>query len=568
MKELKRVKGVISFLFVFVTVLCLIPIVSINVDAASCKCANPSASSRIIAPTCTTEGYKETYCTKCSGSLSPKTDIKAKLGHAWKTTKAATCGAAGTKKCSRCSQTQSIPATGNHSPASRIVRAATCVTKGKEEVYCRLCNVVLSIREKDTIAHDWKIIKGATCGANGMKQCSACQHKEAIQATGNHSPASRITKAPTCSSIGTKEVYCKLCNEIIVTRNLAKIAHDWETIKGATCGTAGMQKCNVCQQTEEIQATGNHSPAKRIKEAATCTTTGIEEIYCKLCNNIIETNTIPENINNHFPLDIDPLSNPRWSLASMDINKHEVKCRKCGEWFKSPHTIEIISNQDGTHSYKCIVNKKCCGMVEKVEECNLVEKDKVINDNGYTKEIITTYSCTDCNYFIEKTTYKHYKHTKNIKTMCDIESGTRRMHLIWCDDEYCEGTYVSHIFAYESNEQPLESVRCIMCDIGLVQAEGDYSSPSYSSGGVDPFGGTNAYDFAPDDSESKMNAWDKITEFDPDQENVFFYWCNGKESYIVWNLKTAYKFDCATAEEFKKKVEEEYCTRVIQATEP
>ncbi len=141
---------------------------------------------------CTTEGYKETYCTKCSGSLSAKTNIKAKLGHSWKTTKAATCGAKGTKKCTRCSRTESIAATGNHRPATRIARAATCVTKGKEEVYCKLCNAVLSTRETDTIAHNWEITKAATCGTNGMKQCTMCLHKEAIQATGNHSPATRI----------------------------------------------------------------------------------------------------------------------------------------------------------------------------------------------------------------------------------------------------------------------------------------------------------------------------------------------------------------------------------------
>ncbi len=115
-----------------------------------------------------------------------------------------------------------------------------------------------------------------------------------------------------------------------------------------------------------------------------------------------------------------------------------------------------------------------------------------------------------------------------------------------------------------------KNVRCVRRQIlyQRLKTTALRKESSYSSGGVDPFIWTNAYDFAPDDSESKMNAWDKITEFDPDQENVFFYWCNGKESYIVWNLKTAYKFDCATAEEFKKKVEEEYCTRVIQAIEP
>ena len=98
---------------------------SIDVGAAACKCTNPSPNSRTIAPTCTSEGYRLTYCTKCSGELS-KTNYTAKLPHnsnGYKVAKYATCGAMGSaaRYCTGCNKTMStvtIPATGQHSLSS------------------------------------------------------------------------------------------------------------------------------------------------------------------------------------------------------------------------------------------------------------------------------------------------------------------------------------------------------------------------------------------------------------------------------------------------------------------
>ena len=682
---------------------------------------NPATRTKTAA-TCTADGVKETYCTICNNVLSiGKID---KLGHSLEVTKNPTCGAAGTNICKRagCTYTASIPATGNHSPLTRITQLPTCTAKGKKETYCKLCNEVLSTALIDKYEHSLIITKTATCGTEGSKECkrAGCTYTEVIPITNNHNPSTRTKTPSTCTEKGIKETYCKLCNQVLSVNSIPALDHKFEITLNPSCGDEGIKECKRagCTQTKNIPATENHNPTRRTIKSATCTADGIYEVYCTRCNNVLTVGKIEashnfvytqvnkdvhcksckrckesEQENHNFeagtcidckyfsakdcdhPQDkrirktiaptcmkdltiefwceacnkrleskviygikgehslkwdvcdtkayscgakhmqatctepgckysyvsekiVHPAnSNPKGArrivknatcttdgtcevyctvcnvilstgtipahhtadestvnLPNFDwaVYEHQVMCKDCKNWFRVPHNYKYVSNYDGTHDYKCI-----CGNIEKTEDCYLKESTE-IKDNGYTKEIITTYSCTFCDYSTEKTVYNHYKHNANITIACDFEYGGRRQHCVYCDDEHCEASYAAHVFACKDPERPADSIECVMCGIDLIAAEANYDNLPYVAGGTDPFGGTNAYYFAPDDPESRLDAWDQMTEFDPDEEDVFFYLTNGKESYIIWNSKVAVKIDYFTVEELKKAIEKKY----------
>ena len=77
------------------------------------------------------------------------------------------------------------------------------------------------------------------------------------------------------------------------TYSIPKTEHSLETIKNAFCGVEGTAKCKNCEYTQPIPATGNHNPDTRVKILATCTKEGVKETYCKLCNTVLSTSSIP-----------------------------------------------------------------------------------------------------------------------------------------------------------------------------------------------------------------------------------------------------------------------------------
>ena len=181
---------------------------------------------------------------------------------------------------------------------------ATCIEEGYSgDKYCEVCKKI--VEKGKTIPkmdHQWdsgEITKAATCTELGTKTytCTNCNttRTEKISATGNHQNTElRDAKTATCIQEGyTGDTYCKDCGTKLSSgKTIAKTDHIWDSgkiTKTATCKESGTKTytCTSCNttKTEEIPATGNHqnTELRNVKEA-TCAQEGYTgDTYCKDC---------------------------------------------------------------------------------------------------------------------------------------------------------------------------------------------------------------------------------------------------------------------------------------------
>ena len=181
---------------------------------------------------------------------------------------------------------------------------ATCIEEGYSgDKYCEVCKKI--VEKGKTISkmdHQWdsgEITKAATCTELGTKTytCTNCNttRTEKISATGNHQNTElRDAKTATCIQEGyTGDTYCKDCGTKLSSgKTIAKTDHIWDSgkiTKTATCKESGTKTytCTSCNttKTEEIPATGNHqnTELRNVKEA-TCAQEGYTgDTYCKDC---------------------------------------------------------------------------------------------------------------------------------------------------------------------------------------------------------------------------------------------------------------------------------------------
>ena len=252
--------------------------------------------------------------------------------------KAATCTEKGWKgydTCSRCDYTtyKETPAAG-HTAGTAVKEnevAATCILNGSydEVIYCTVCKAEISRESKSTPATghkfgDWKIVKEATCTAEGReeRECSVCNAKE----------AKGIVKLSHKESgwIADENNHWKICTvcDVIVGAKEEHVFGDWITDTPATENTAGSrhQECSLCKhKNTEIIPVLSHThkydkeatDEKYLKSAATCT---VPAVYYKSCE-CGETSTDTFTSGNALGHDFIVLQH--------DENQHWKKCSRC-----------------------------------------------------------------------------------------------------------------------------------------------------------------------------------------------------------------------------------------------
>ena len=145
---------------------------------------------------------------------------------------------------------------------------------------------------------EWSVTKAATCSKVGSKErsCEVCGAKEtseiAIDANA-HTWESNFTidKAASCTEKGSKSKHCENCDATTEVTEIPATGHSWDdgTITTpATCEKAGVKTytCTTCAatKTEEVPATG-HNLKKTDAKAATCTENGNKEYWtCGSCD--------------------------------------------------------------------------------------------------------------------------------------------------------------------------------------------------------------------------------------------------------------------------------------------
>lgn len=134
-----------------------------------------------------------------------------------------------------------------------------------------------------------------------------------------------VTKKPTCTEKGTKEIRCKVCGGVLEEQEIAALGHkagDWKVTKEATCTEAGSkeQRCTVCGEvvkTEEIPALGHKGEWKVVK-ASTFTEKGSKEERCSVCGEPLDTKEIAlkGDANNDGSIDMIDVTNIMSDLTS------------------------------------------------------------------------------------------------------------------------------------------------------------------------------------------------------------------------------------------------------------
>lgn len=206
-------------------VICIAPF-GLKPQNAYAACSHNWRDEKVMSqPTCTVNGSKMQYCTKCR---SRRTVSISKLGHrtngSYTIAQYATCGKAGRRvlKCTRCYavlNSQTIPATGNHNwRESKVFQRPTCTTNGSIQQQCSGCGQT-RMTYPSKFGHQsngsYSVTKQATCTENGRRVlkctrsgCNAVLNAQDIPALGHNS-------AKRTNAIGLKEEYCTRCNTIL-----------------------------------------------------------------------------------------------------------------------------------------------------------------------------------------------------------------------------------------------------------------------------------------------------------------------------------------------------------------
>lgn len=383
---------------------------------------------KVVAPTCTEQGYTEHTC-KCGDSYKDiYVDAKGHTWGDWVETTPATEEAEGeeTRTCTACdaTETQTIPKLEHQHDFSIRIDAecveATCKQEGKEVFKCSKCEEkqVETVEKKEHVPSDgMTMIKEPTCQEAGLAYitCWECGEKlsEEILPKEDCHVLEWTTVEPDCENAGYKTGTCEWCgNE--VREEIPATEHNYISMpyQPPTCMEDGYkkEKCVNCGKViivETIPAIG-HDLAEAIEKEATCGEDGSKHEACQRegCEYRKEAVIIPKT-NNH-----------KWSEWAFTEDGHSHTCSECHQTEAEEHSYEDmvveptcttdgytrhhcticgyeytdnVVKADGEHAYEWVVTKepalgvygeesyKCanCGEVSETRQTEMLETDGV-----------------------------------------------------------------------------------------------------------------------------------------------------------------------------------------------
>ncbi|HKM03509.1 MAG TPA: CAP domain-containing protein [Lachnospiraceae bacterium] len=257
-------------------------------------------SSLTTPATCEDDGLLTYTCSVCGDTY---TEIIPATGHEYTSeiTTPATCTETGliTYTCSVCGDTYTeIIPTIAHNHISEITTPATCTSVGLITYTCSECGDSYT-EEIPMIAHNYisEITTPATYTLEGLitYTCSECGdiYTEVIPVIAHtHDYVSELTNPATCITDGFMTYTCSVCGDIY-TELIPLTGHtlgDWEIISPAIEGSDGLQvqKCTICnevQNTEVIPMLVHmHDYMGEVTTPTTCTENGVMTYTCLTCS--------------------------------------------------------------------------------------------------------------------------------------------------------------------------------------------------------------------------------------------------------------------------------------------
>ena len=284
--------------------------------------------------------------------------------------------------------------------------------------YCGICE-----REVAFVNHEIKVVKEATCNAEGRKECVKCHnYSEVIPATGKH----RYEKDVTCSPDNKREkVKCLDCGETLWLQKEHTFGYT------STGGDTHLKRCTACGYEEIAKHTvSTYSIVKNPSQTAD----GILSGVCGECGDYYIT-TLPalsdetawnKVVTKEAGCETDGAVSYFWKEGTLTIEAtveatgHEYeeihsiincetegksvyhKCRKCGAVLESPDEIASfpplghLESEWITEVYPTTksdgLQKKYCNRCKKVIEERVVP---ALNDTDYEKYVLEDPEKTD-----------------------------------------------------------------------------------------------------------------------------------------------------------------------------
>jgi len=280
-----------------------------------------------------------------------------------------------------------------------VLQEPTCSEVGVQRIACECGDS--QIKEIPKIEHtpgEWKTIYAETCITKGTKQlfckiCNEVMEKESTDALG-HDLVSYEKKEPTCFEVG-HEAYqaCSRCS-YSTYKEIRKIDHTVAPGSRPTCTEPLL--CTVCKQVVEPAA--GHVEIVTTGVPATCTREGkTDYIECLTCGVVLQE-AIKITKRQHTIVDI-----PAEAATCSSIGKTAGKqCSVCGE-----HIMDPIYIAELKHTYTNNKDAECdlCGHTRRVGQALCKHKRTEILPSraatcthyGVTKGV----KCLDCGETIE-----------------------------------------------------------------------------------------------------------------------------------------------------------------------
>lgn len=312
--------------------------------------------------TCTDAGEKTYTCSLCRET---KTEEIPALGHEWgewKTLKEATCTDDGsrTRTCARCNETETEAIEkSEHDFVETVLKEATCTEAGMKAEKCTRCGYETGKAEIPALGHSWSgwnVTKEPTFHEDGeeARTCTRCNLAETrrlpkLSESHKHdySGKEEITKNPTCTVEGSKNVYCTEpeCGAF-KEETIPMLAHtpgEWAVVKEATCRENGeeQKRCTMCGNVMETRVTDPlpHTYGEwEVTQEASCMEAGVETATCQVCGETMLRG-------------IEPLGHDyaKWNVTKeatcTEDGEEESACTRCGE--VSTRVIEAAGHSYG-----------------------------------------------------------------------------------------------------------------------------------------------------------------------------------------------------------------------------
>lgn len=389
----------------------------------------------------------------------------------------------------------------------------TCTQKGTTTQVCDKCGFVVSTSELEATGHNWQVtstvdqsgenghittnsiclncneekqeiehvgwVKGyydyentATCDKSGYEKyhCTypnCTQRDRIVPALAQHKVNSyNVTVAPTCTEKGEQQGTCTVCG-ITVTQEVAALGHsfiddsveDKIALDGHNYLTKRCERCNVTETTPEHQEWIEDYYTSTIREATSCSRSGLRLDTCTICSKTRLVTIPPTNDHDWY---ITARREPTCTAdGSIAYACHNCTATKSESIEKTGHTLVLDQSvslaptctTEGYNISKCSV----CGYSQKdilkalghtVDELNYtIITDPTCEENGEATSVCTvcqtefsiTLNALGHNYESVVTPIAEkpgHSLVSSICTRCKYLSGSSTQHDEWVDGNY------------------------------------------------------------------------------------------------------------------------------------